>query len=190
MKKNTLDKFMLTRLDIKNSKAKIVTLPDGTQVSIPKLSYRHFVKIKALANPMDLVKHIIDEIQPRPLTAAEAEFILIHLHYHNDKQAAEVIKEIGINLDDMKISDPVYQYTFDNIEVEFSPPSMMDDNLGSLIKRATVDGSELELTEDNRLEIINSLYRHEFITVKRGVLQEVYIVHEGKTIKGLNIIGD
>lgn len=34
-KKNTLDKFMVTRLNIKNSKNKVVTLPTGEQVTIP-----------------------------------------------------------------------------------------------------------------------------------------------------------
>lgn len=189
-KKNTLDKFMVTSLDIKNTKTKMVTLPDGTEVGVPKLSYRHFVKIKTLKDPMDTLRYIIDEIKPRPLTAAETEFVLIHLHYHNDKKASETLAHIGINLDDMKISEAKYHYVFNNIELTFSKPSLLSGDLTSLIEKAVVDGKEIELTDEKRIDLINCLYRYEYNDVMRGVLQEVYIVHEGKTIKGLNIIGE
>lgn len=190
MKKNTLDKFMVTRLDIKNSKTKIVKLPDGTEVSIPKLSYKHFVKIKTLKDPMDTLKYLIDEIKPRVLTAAETEFLLIHLHYHNDKEGQEVLNAMNLDLDKLQITPAKYDYTFDNIELHFDKPGMMIDDLSLLIKKAIVDGKEIELTDEKRIELINSLYGYEHEAVKSGVLQEVYIVHEGKTIKGLNIIGE
>jgi len=189
-KKNTLDKFMVTSLDIKNTKTKKITLPDGTEVGVPKLSYRHFVKIKTLKDPMDTLRYIIDEIKPRELTSAETEFVLIHLHYHNDKKASDSLAEIGINLDDMKISDPQYHFVFNNIEMTFRKPSLLSGDLGSLIEKAVVDGKEIELTDQKRIDLINCLYRYEHNDVMRGVLQEVYIVHEGKTIKGLNIIGE
>jgi len=189
-KKNTLDKFMVTTLDIKNTKTKTITLPDGTEIGIPKLSYRHFLKIKTLKDPMDTLRYIIDEIKPRPLTAAETEFVLIHLHYHNDKKASDSLASIGINLDEMKISEAKYDYTFDNIELTFAKPSLLSGDLPTLITKAVVDGKEVELTDEKRFELINCLYRYEHSDVMRGVLQEVYIVHEGKTIKGLNIIGE
>lgn len=190
MKKNTLDKFMVTRLNIKNTKSKIVTFPTGEKVAIPRLGYRHFTHIKTMKDPMRLLEYIINEIKPRDLTVAETEFLLIHLHYHNDDKAMAALKEIGINLDDMKISEPKYEYVFDNIRLIFEKPTLMMDDLVFLIKEAYDNGEPIELTDENRIQLINSLYRYEYDDVKRGVLQEVYIVHEGKTIKGLNIIGE
>lgn len=189
-KKNTLDKFMVTRLNIKNSKNKVVTLPTGEQVTIPRLGYRHFTQIKAMKDPMQLLEYIIKEIQPRELTAAETEFLLIHLHYHNDDKAMDALKEIGINLDDMKISEAKYEHTFDNLRLVFNKPTLMLDDLALLLKEAYDNGKPIELTDETRIQLINCLYRYEYDDVKRGVLQEVYIVHEGKTIKGLNIIGE
>lgn len=181
---------MVTRLNIKNSKNKTVTLPTGEEVAIPKLGYRHFTHIKAMKDPMQLLEYVINEIKPRKLTAAETEFILIHLHYHNDDKGMEALKTIGINLDDMKITEPKYDYTFDNLRIVFDKPTLMNDNLSLLIKEAYDDGEVIDLTDEKRIQLINSLYRYEYDDVKRGVLQEVYIVHEGKTIKGLNIIGE
>lgn len=66
----------------------------------------------------------------------------------------------------------------------------MLDDLALLLKEAYDNGKPIELTDENRIQLINCLYRYEYDDVKRGVLQEVYIVHEGKTIKGLNIIGE
>lgn len=186
--KNNLDKFMVTRLDIKNNKTKIVQLPTGEKVNIPKLSYRHFVKLKTLTSPIDIMNYIVNEIKPRELTNAETEFLLIHLHYHNNAKSLAKLKELGVNLDDMKISDAQYVFDFDNIHLEFDKPTMFNENLFALLKRTTVDGEEVELTEENRFDLLQSLYYREFDEVKRGVLQEVYIIHEGKTIKGLNII--
>lgn len=186
--KNNLDKFMVTRLDIKNDKNKIVQLPTGEKVKIPKLSYRHFVKLKTLKSPVDIMKYIIDEIKPRELTKAETEFLLIHLHYHNNAKALKKITEMGVNLDELKISDSQYEFDFDNIHMEFDKPTLFKDNVIDLLKRATVDGEEIELTDETRFTLFNCLYRHEYDDLTRGVLQEVYINHQGKTIKGLNII--
>ncbi|QFR55695.1 baseplate distal hub subunit [Yersinia phage JC221] len=185
--KNNLDKFMVTRLDIQNKKNKIVYLPTGEKVTIPKLSYRHFVKLKTLKTPVEIMNYIVDEIKPRDLTTAETEFLLIHLHYHNNEKATKKLAELGVDLNDMKISEAKYDYTFDNIQMTFKPV-MFRDNIFELLHSAKVDGEEIELTDDKRLELINSLYRHEYDEVKRGVLQEVYIMHKGKTVKGLNII--
>lgn len=188
--KNNLNKFMVTRLDVKNSKQKTILLPSGEKIVIPKLSYRHFVKMKTLKTPVEILNYIIDDIKPRELTSAETEFVLIHMHYHNDSEAAKKLASYGVTLDDLKISEAQYEYDFDNIHIEFNKPIMFNDNLYDLIKKATVDGEEIELTEDNRFKLLNSLYRHEFDAVRRGVIQEVYIVHNGKTIKGLNIVGE
>ncbi|UQJ95673.1 baseplate distal hub subunit [Klebsiella phage CPRSB] len=77
MKNKTLDKFMTTRLEIKKTNVKTVHLPDGTAIEIPKMSYRHFVKIKTLKDdPVAIMRFIIDDIKPRELTAAEIEFVL------------------------------------------------------------------------------------------------------------------
>ncbi|QDH49125.1 baseplate hub distal subunit [Pantoea phage Phynn] len=190
MKKNTLDKFMVTRLEIQNKNNKIVKLPDGTDVVIPRLSYKHFVKIKSLADPMDTLRYLINEIKPRELSAAETEFILIHLHYHNDKAGQEVLSAMKMDIDQLQITPAKYEYTFDNIQLYFNQPSMMNDYIPFLLNKAIVDGKEIELTEETRTQLINSLYRYEYEQVKSGVLQEVFIIHEGKTIKGLNIIGE
>lgn len=186
--KNNLDKFMVTRLDIKNNKNKIVYLPAGEKVTIPKLSYRHFVKLKTLTSPVDIMNFIVNDIKPRDLTTAETEFLLIHLHYHNNSKALKKLNELGVNLDDMQISEAKYSYDFDNIHMEFKKPTMFNGNLYDLLISATVDGKEIELTDENRIDLINCLYRYEYSDVQRGVFQEVFITHQGKTIKGLNII--
>jgi len=185
--KNNLDKFMVTRLDIQNKKNKIVYLPTGEKVTIPKLSYRHFVKLKTLTTPVEIMNYIVGEIAPRELTTAETEFLLIHLHYHNNDKASKKLAELGVNLDEMKISEAKYEFTFDNIQLKFKPV-MFRDNLFEMLESAKVDGEEIELTDDKRIQLINSLYRHERDEVKRGILPEVYIMHKGKTVKGLNII--
>ncbi|UYL05595.1 hypothetical protein PMMJPKLI_00055 [Klebsiella phage KP13MC5-1] len=191
MKNKTLDKFITTRLEIKKTNVKTVHLPDGTAIEIPKMSYRHFVKIKTLKDdPVAIMRFIIDDIKPRELTAAEIEFVLIHMYAHNNADYANTLKEIGLNLDDLKISEPCYDFTFDNVRLVFDKPSLLNAHLPFLIKEAYVDGKPVELTEDKRDELINCLYRFEYDQVSRGVLQEVYIIHEGKTIKGLNIIGE
>ncbi|MEI2421279.1 hypothetical protein V6O07_13480, partial [Arthrospira platensis SPKY2] len=83
-----------------------------------------------------------------------------------------------------------YEHTFDNLRLVFNKPTLMLDDLALLLKEAYDNGKPIELTDENRIQLINCLYRYEYDDVKRGVLQEVYIVHEGKTIKGLNIIGE
>lgn len=189
-KKTTLDKFMVTHIAVKNTKMKTVRLPAGDEVHIPKLSYKHFVKMKTLTSPVDMINYIVNDIKPREVTTAEAEFMLIHLHYHNDAEAAKFLETEGISLDDLKITEARYEYDFDNIHISFRVPELFNDNLYALIQHATVDGKEVELTEEARFNLLNCLYRYEFDDVKNGVLQEVYIIHKGKTIKGLNIIGD
>lgn len=191
MKKNTLDKFMVTRLDIKNKNTKIVHLPTGETVTIPKLGYRHFQKIKTIQDdPVEIMRFIVDEIKPRELTSAETEYLLIHMYEHNNKEYADTLKTIGINLDDMKITEAKYEFEFDNIKLVFDKPTLLNAHIPMLIKEAYVDGEAIELNDDTRFDLINCLYRYEYDAVVSGVLQEVYIVHEGKTIKGLNIIGE
>lgn len=187
---NTLDKFMVTSLDIKNSKLKVVTLPTGETVNIPRLAYKHYVKVKTLTDPEQILSYIVDEIKPRNLTRAETEFLLIHIYYHNNQKDKAILDEIGINLDEMTITEPQYDFTFDNVRIVFDRATMKNSDIFLLVKQAFVDGKELELDDSKRVELINSLYRYEISLVKRGVLQEVYVTHEGDTITGLNIIGE
>lgn len=189
---NTLDKFMVTSLDIKNSKLKQVKLPTGETVNIPRLAYKHFIKLKSLKdpNPEQILSTIIDEIKPRNLTRAETEFLMIHIFYHNNQKDKKILDDIGINLDEMTITEPVYDFTFDNIRLVFDRATMKNSDIILLIKQAFEDGKEIELNDSKRVELINSLYRYEIKQVERGVLQEVYVVHEGDTITGFNIIGE
>lgn len=189
---NTLDKFMVTSLDIKNSKLKQVKLPTGETVNIPRLAYKHFVKLKSLKDPdpEQILSTIIDDIKPRNLTRAETEFLMIHIFYHNNQKDKKILDDIGINLDEMTITEPVYDFTFDNIRMVFSRATLKNSDIILLLKQAFVDGKEIELDDLKRVELINSLYRYEIKEIERGVLQEVYVIHEGDTITGFNIIGE
>lgn len=183
---------MVTSLDIKNSKLKQVKLPTGETVNIPRLAYKHFVKLKSLKDPdpEQILSTIIDDIKPRNLTRAETEFLMIHIFYHNNQKDKKILDDIGINLDEMTITEPVYDFTFDNIRMVFSRATLKNSDIILLLKQAFVDGKEIELDDLKRVELINSLYRYEIKEIERGVLQEVYVIHEGDTITGFNIIGE
>lgn len=187
---NTLDKFMVTSLDIKNSKKKQVKLPTGETVDIPRLAYKHYMKVKPLKDPEQILSSIIDDIKPRELTRAETEFLMIHIYYHNNKKDKAILDEIGINLDEMTITETQYDFTFDNIRLVFDKATMRNADIILLIKQAFEDGKEITLDDSKRVDLINSLYRYEIDAVERGVLQEVFVIHEGDTIKGFNIIGE
>ncbi|QPI17793.1 baseplate distal hub subunit [Pectobacterium phage POP12] len=189
-KKKTLDDLMETNLNIKKDKGKIVQLPTGETVTIPKLSYKHFIKIKTLKTPDQILNYVVDEIKPRPLSTAETEFLLIHLYYHNNKEDAKILDEIGIDLSSMTITEQKLNHTFDNIRLEFNPATLEITDLELMIKKAYVDDKEIKLTDKSREELIQSLYRHEIDLLEQTVIQEVYLIHEGRKIKGLNIIGE
>lgn len=188
MKKNTLEKYFSNTLTIQK-KTKPVKLLDGSTVYVPKLGYRHMETLRKMKKADDMINFIANDIlKGKKVLPVEVDLVLTHLFFFNDESAIKLIEANEINLDELKMTDPVYEFIFDNMKLIFSKPDIYRFNLIELLDTVYVDGEKIELTPELKESILDELYVYELKEVKSAIMQELYIIHNGKKISGFDIM--